>query len=83
MTKLIRALQIFLKYKDKEWPTNCSHDVLAIMGIDIEDVSEEDVKELDSLGFIWSEGEDCFTSESLLPFWERLIMHTTSKDSHG
>ena len=62
MEDLIKALQIFLKYKNERWPTNCSHDVLAIMGIEQADVSEEDIKALDGLGFFWSESDDCFMS---------------------
>lgn len=62
MEKLIKALQIFLKYKNEEWPTNCSHNVLAIMNIDVSEVSIEDIKELDGLGFFWSDSEECFIS---------------------
>ena len=62
MDKLIEALQIFMRYKNEEWPTNCSHDVLAITGIEQEDVSEEDIAKLDELGFFWSDEHDCFIS---------------------
>ncbi len=62
MEDLIKALQIFLKYKNSRYPTNCSHDTLAIMEIDLPDVSDEDVAELDRLGFIWSDGDECFIS---------------------
>lgn len=65
MKDLIKALQILLKYADEDnySPTNCSHDQLAICaGIDLIDVSEEDVKELDKLGFFWSESSECFLS---------------------
>jgi hypothetical protein len=59
---LIEALQIFMKYKNEKWPTNCSHDVLAIMAVEREEVSDEDTKRLDELGFFWSEEDDCFIS---------------------
>ena len=62
MENLIKALQIFLKYGNPEWPTHCSHDQLAIMEIEKDMVSEEDIKELDRLGFFWSDGEECFIS---------------------
>lgn len=62
MEDLIKALQIFLKYENLEWPTNCTHDQLAIMGIAKEQVSAEDKIALDRLGFIWSEGDECFIS---------------------
>jgi len=62
MEKLIKALQIFLKYKNNEWPTHCEHDVLYVTGITEEEVSEEDRKELDALGFIWSESDDSWIS---------------------
>jgi len=50
MKDLIKALQIFLKYTDTKYPTACSHDVLYVM-CDPNDVSNEDIKELDKLGF--------------------------------
>lgn len=62
MSDLIKALTIFLKYKDSKWPTHCDHDVLSIMDVDIGDVSEDDVAELDRLGFFYSEDEECFQS---------------------
>jgi len=62
MEDLIKALQIFLKYKNSDYPTNCSHDQLSIMDIDKSDVSENDKIELDRLGFFWSESEECFIS---------------------
>ena len=62
MEDLIKALQIFLKYKNEKWPTYCEHDVLTIIGIDPTDVSEDDKEELDRLGFIVSEEDECFIS---------------------
>lgn len=62
MSDLIKALQIFLKYGDSRWPTNCSHDVLAIMDVEPNEVSDEDKAELDKLGFIVSEEDECFIS---------------------
>ena len=61
---LIRALQIFRKYGNPSYPTHCEHDILTICGISPEDVSVEDEKELDELGFFVSEeyGELCFQS---------------------
>jgi len=59
---LIKALQIFLKYENAKYPTNCSHDVLAIMEINQRDVSNEDIKALDELGFLWSVEDECFIS---------------------
>lgn len=58
MKDLIEALSIFLKYKDLEYPTHCEHDVLSIMGITKDEVSEEDQKKLVELGFLWSKDED-------------------------
>jgi len=58
MKDLIEALTILLKYGNPQWPTNCSHDCLAIVGIEPDGVSEEDKKRLDELGFFVSEDED-------------------------
>lgn len=51
MENLIKALQIFLKYGNPEWPTACEHDVLYVQ-IEYSLVSEEDKEELDKLGFL-------------------------------
>ena len=61
MSKLIEALQIFLKYGDPARPTDCSHDQL-LVAISPELVSEEDKKKLDELGFFADESDDCFLS---------------------
>ena len=55
MKKLIEALTLFAKYQDLEYPTHCEHDVLYISGITKDEVSEEDQKKLEELGFHWSD----------------------------
>lgn len=62
MSALIEALTIFLKYKDAGWPTNCSHDQLAIMAIGFDEVSVEDRMRLQELGFIWKDDEEVWIS---------------------
>jgi len=62
MDDLIEALQIFLKYGNPKYPTDCSHEQLAIMEIGKDMVSKEDIEKLDKLGFFWSDSEDCFIS---------------------
>lgn len=62
MEDLIEALKIFMKYANSEWPTNCSHDVLAIMDVAKDQVSEDDRKRLDELSFRWSDEHDCYIS---------------------
>ncbi len=62
MDDLIEALNIFKKYQNDKWPTNCSHDVLAIMEVTEEEVSAEDTKRLGELDFIYSEDEECWIS---------------------
>ena len=61
MEDLIKALQIFLKYSKDWYPTNCSHDVLRLY-VDPEIVSDKDKVELEDLGFIIDEDEECFMS---------------------
>ncbi len=51
MSDLIAALTILLKYGNPRNPTNCSHDLLWICGIDPKIVSAEDTAKLDELGF--------------------------------
>ena len=60
MSGLIEALQIFLKYRDEKWPTHCEHDVLSIMGVTEDEVSDADKARLKGLGFFW--GDDCWQS---------------------
>ena len=57
MKDLIEALTILLKYGDPHNPCNCNHDELMICGIDPKDVSDEDTKRLDRLGFFVSDAE--------------------------
>jgi hypothetical protein len=54
MESLIKALQIFLKYGNPDYPTNCSHEELMV-AISPELVSEEDLKILEELSFIPNE----------------------------
>jgi hypothetical protein len=62
MKDLIEALQIFIKYQNVKWPTHCEHDVLSIMDITEDEVSDEDKKRLSELSFEWSDEDDCFQS---------------------
>jgi len=50
MKDLIEALQIFLKYSDTDYPTNCTHDCLYV-DVDPELVSDEDKVHLSELSF--------------------------------
>lgn len=51
MEDLIKALQILLKYGNPRNPTHCEHDIMTIIDIDPDDVSDEDTMALDALGF--------------------------------
>ena len=59
LSRLIQALQIFLKYGDVSYPTHCEHDVLTVC-VDPSKVSDEDKVILKELGFF--ESDDCFQS---------------------
>lgn len=50
MEDLIKALQIFLKYGNPDYPSHCEHDYFYIH-IDPSLISDEDKEELDKLGF--------------------------------
>lgn len=51
MNDLIKALQIFMKYiGDVKYPTSCEHDVFYVQ-VDPAIVSDEDICELENLGF--------------------------------
>jgi hypothetical protein len=62
MDELIEALTIFRKYGNPNYPTQCEHDVLYVVGIGKDGISTEDILRLESLGFFWSESEGCFVS---------------------
>jgi len=62
MDNLIEALQIFRKYGNPDFPTHCEHDVLWICGISPDDVSDEDKKRLNEIGFFHNEDDDLFKS---------------------
>lgn len=62
MDDLIKALQIFRKYGNPDYPTHCEHDQLTICGIDPDNVSDEDVSDLANLGFSIDEEEGYFYS---------------------
>ena len=53
MNNLIKALLILQKYlkEDVTRPTHCEHDVFYVVCVKHKDVSEEDLKELKTLGF--------------------------------
>lgn len=62
MKDLIKALNIFLKYKDNYNPTHCKHDTLYVVGISYEEVCDSDKEALKGLGFHWSDEYDCWCS---------------------
>lgn len=62
MERLIEALQIFIKYGNEDRPFYCPDEEFQVHGYKIEDISEEDIKKLDSLSFYWNEEEECFYS---------------------
>ncbi len=54
MEDLIKALTILLKYGNKKYPINCSHDLLYI-DIDPDIVSKNDIEKLEKLDFFVGE----------------------------
>jgi hypothetical protein len=62
MEDLIKALQVFVKYKNQYAPTHCEHDVLCVVDISKEEMSSEDIAAVESLGFFWSDGDDAWQS---------------------
>ena len=62
MEDLIKALQIFLKYRNEKYPTHCEHDIMMVGRIGKDEISQEDKDELQTLGFTWSKEYECWTS---------------------
>ncbi len=61
MEKLIKALNIFLKYGNPKYPTHCEHDKLFI-SINPIDVDEDDTEALAELGFFPDDEIELFYS---------------------
>lgn len=61
MEDLIKALRIFLKYRNKKFPTSCGHDILYV-DVNPSIVSDKDKKTLYELGFFVDDENDCFAS---------------------
>lgn len=62
MEDLIKALQIFMKYKNEKYPTHCEHDVLMVGYISHNEVSDEDELKLQEFGFFFSDDHDSWIS---------------------
>lgn len=63
MDDLISALKVFARYQEPtRWPTNCSHDQLAIVGVARDQMSDEDIAIVEALAFVWDEDEECWVS---------------------
>lgn len=62
MENLIKALTIFLKYRNDDEPLIFYDDLLVISFITRKDVSDEDNLELGKLGFIWEEDYNAYSS---------------------
>lgn len=61
MEDLIKALNIFLKHGNVEYPFSCEHDILYVFP-QSNDFTEEELKELEELGFDYSEEDGNFYS---------------------
>lgn len=61
MDDLIKALTIFRKYTEAQWPTHCEHDVMHVR-VSPDSVSIEDMEQLSELGFNACSGDDDFQS---------------------
>jgi anti-sigma regulatory factor (Ser/Thr protein kinase) len=63
MEDLISALKVFARYQEAtHWPTNCSHDQLAIMDVTRDQMSDVDIATVEALDFIWDADEEYWFS---------------------
>lgn len=66
---LLESMQIFSKYDNGAYsPTNCEHDKISLFAANPYDVSEEDIKRLDELG--WHQNARPDEYDKLDPEWE-------------
>jgi hypothetical protein len=64
MENLIKALQIFLKYENNSSPTHCETEEMRVILENPDAVTDEDIEELEELGFTYDEDFEAFTSHS-------------------
>lgn len=62
MEDLIKSLQIFLRHGNVKFPTHCEHDIMYIFPNNPEGFTEEEVAELDKLGWHWDEDDESWQS---------------------
>lgn len=63
MDDLIEALKMFKEKGDTHYPFHCEHDTLYMNTEYVADqFSEEELKRLEELGFMWHEGNRYFMS---------------------
>lgn len=63
MKELLRAFTILASYPQLNYPTNCYDGTLRVfIDCQVDQVSEEHIKELEELGFYYDEGIECFES---------------------
>lgn len=63
MKELIEAFQIFLKYDNPDYPTNCEHDIMRVyLNIAYDTIDQDDIKKLAELSFSYDDDFGCFYS---------------------
>lgn len=62
MKDLIEALQIFQQYANVNRPTHCEHDVLMVVDVAQDAVSDGERIRLDNLGFFWDDESNTWSS---------------------
>lgn len=61
MKNLVKALQILLKYGDNKNPFIFEYGIIKIVGYYPKNMSEQDISDLEKLGFIWENERECFS----------------------
>lgn len=66
MEEFIKAITFLSKFIDKnrKYPISCEHDVLYVWGVNFDNMTAEDVRKLDELGFGVGHDDD-YGSETL------------------
>lgn len=65
MDDLIEALEIFKRYQsgyNLEYPTHCQHYELWVCGVDVGDLTKDEIQKLDKIGFFWDSDDEAFKS---------------------
>ena len=89
MEEFIKAITFLSKFIDKnrKYPISCEHDVLYVWGVNFDNMTADDVRTLDGLGFAIGSDDDFDESLNLASIsdaeWQKIKTSGVSKCVHS